>query len=163
MRVPEVGVKAITLRMKTVRAVMATAAFLLPVDLHAQEAPPPVSREFRAVWVATVANIDWPSKPGLSTWDQQAELLAILNKAVALHMNAIVLQVRPATDALYSSSLEPWSEYLTGQMGRAPEPYYDPLAFAVEESHKRGLELHAWFNPYRSLHPTAKSELPERI
>ena len=125
----------------------------------AQETPPPVPREFRGVWVASVANIDWPSKPGLSTWEQQGEMIAILNKAVALHLNAVILQVRTATDALYSSKLEPWSEYLTARMGQPPEPLYDPLAFAVEEAHKRGLELHAWFNPYRSHHPSGKSEI----
>jgi uncharacterized lipoprotein YddW (UPF0748 family) len=124
-----------------------------------QEAPPPVSREFRAVWVATVANIDWPSKPGLNAWQQQVELLSILNKAVELRLNAVILQVRPATDALYASSLEPWSEFLTAQMGRPPEPAYDPLTFAVQEAHKRGLELHAWFNPYRSHHPAATSPI----
>ncbi len=115
-------------------------------------APPPIMREFRGVWVATVANIDWPSRPGLSTWDQQAELLAIMNKAVALNMNAVVFQVRPQADALYSSAYEPWSPFITGEMGRAPEPFYDPLAFAVREAHARGLELHAWFNPYRALY-----------
>jgi uncharacterized lipoprotein YddW (UPF0748 family) len=111
---------------------------------------PPVQREFRAAWVATVSNIDWPSRPGLSTWEQQQELLAILNKAVALNLNAIVFQIRPGTDAFYDSRLEPWSEYLTGRQGRPPEPAWDPLAFAVAEAHKRGLELHAWFNPYRA-------------
>jgi uncharacterized lipoprotein YddW (UPF0748 family) len=121
----------------------------------AQTEPPPVAREFRGVWVASVANIDWPSRPGLSTWEQQAELIAILNRAVALNLNAIILQVRPAADALYDSPYEPWSEYLTGVEGQAPEPYYDPLAFAVTEAHKRGLELHAWFNPYRARHPSA--------
>ncbi len=121
--------------------------------------PPQVAREFRAIWVATVANIDWPSKPGLSTWQQQAELIAILDKAAALNMNAVVLQVRPAADAFYASKLEPWSEYLTGTMGRPPEPYYDPLEFAVTEAHKRGLELHAWFNPYRAHAPSGKSEI----
>jgi uncharacterized lipoprotein YddW (UPF0748 family) len=119
--------------------------------------PPPVHREFRGVWVATVSNIDWPSRTGLNTWEQQAELLAILNRAVQLNLNAVVLQVRPATDALYESRIEPWSEYLTGEMGRPPEPSYDPLAFAVIEAHKRGLELHAWFNPYRARHPSGKS------
>lgn len=107
-------------------------------------------REFRAVWVATVGNIDWPSKPGLSTEDQQREALAILDTVVALNMNAVVLQVRPHCDALYASTLEPWSYYLTGVQGRAPDPLYDPLEFWIEESHKRGLELHAWFNPYRA-------------
>ena len=115
-----------------------------------REAPPAVAREFRAAWVATVGNIDWPSRPGLSTWDQQQELLAILNRAVALRLNAIILQVRPGTDALYDSRLEPWSEYLTGRMGRPPEPAWDPLGFAVTEAHRRGLELHAWVNPYRA-------------
>ena len=133
------------------RARLSTAALgiaLSPVSGESQSIQAPSApREFRAIWVATVSNIDWPSKPGLSAWEQQTELTAILNKAVALNMNAVILQVRPATDALYKSSLEPWSEYLTAQMGRPPEPYYDPLAFAVEEAHKRGLELHAWFNP----------------
>ncbi|MEO7367512.1 MAG: family 10 glycosylhydrolase [Gemmatimonadaceae bacterium] len=132
---------------------------LIPVVSLRAQGPelPEVAREFRAIWVATVANIDWPSKPGLSAWQQQAELIAILDKAVSLNMNAIVLQVRPAADALYPSKLEPWSEYLTGQMGRPPEPYYDPLEFAVTEAHKRGLELHAWFNPYRAHAPSGKS------
>ncbi len=148
----------------TIRLVLATLSIGVALaartsDGQTVQAAPTVPREFRAVWVATVSNIDWPSKPGLSAWEQQTELTAILNKAVALNMNAVVLQVRPATDALYKSELEPWSEYLTAQMGRPPEPYYDPLAFAVEEAHKRGLELHAWFNPYRSRHPSARSEL----
>ena len=119
--------------------------------------PPPVQREMRGVWVATVSNIDWPSKPGLSTDEQKRELLAILDRAAELHLNAVVLQVRPAADALYASSLEPWSEYLTGVQGKAPDPYWDPLKFAVTEAHARGLELHAWFNPYRARHPSAHS------
>lgn len=118
---------------------------------------PPLDREFRAAWVATVANIDWPSRPGLNTWEQQAELIEILNRAVELKLNAVILQVRPAADALYHSNREPWSTFLTGQMGAAPEPAYDPLAFAVREAHKRGLELHAWFNPFRAHHPTDSS------
>ncbi len=107
-------------------------------------------REFRGVWVASVGNIDWPSHKGMSTSEQQAELIAILDRASQLKLNAVILQVRPASDALYASRLEPWSEYLSGTMGQAPEPYYDPLLFAVNEAHKRGLELHAWFNPYRA-------------
>lgn len=123
------------------------------------DTPPPVARELRAVWVATVGNIDWPSRPGLSTWAQQAELLAILDRAKALGLNAVVFQVRPAADALYASEYEPWSEYLSGQQGVAPEPFYDPLAFAVKEAHARGLELHAWINPYRARHPSSKSAI----
>jgi uncharacterized lipoprotein YddW (UPF0748 family) len=123
------------------------------------ELPPPVRRELRAAWVASVANIDWPSRPGLPPEQQRAEMLAILDSAAALRLNAVILQVRPAADALYSSPYEPWSEYLTGQQGRPPEPLYDPLAFAVQEAHRRGLELHAWFNPYRASHPSEKQPL----
>lgn len=119
--------------------------------------PPKPAREMRAAWVATVANIDWPSTNNLSTAQQKAELLAILDRAAQLKLNTVIFQVRPACDALYASSLEPWSEYLTGTMGKPPEPFYDPLALAIEEAHKRGLELHAWFNPYRARHTSAKS------
>lgn len=113
----------------------------------------------RGVWVATVSNIDWPSRPGLPTDEQKRELLAILDRAAELHLNAVVLQVRPAADALYASSLEPWSEYLTGEMGKPPSPFWDPLEFAVAQAHARGLELHAWFNPYRARHPSARSAI----
>ncbi|HEY9875468.1 MAG TPA: family 10 glycosylhydrolase, partial [Candidatus Obscuribacterales bacterium] len=130
-----------------------------PPQDPSQVIPPPPTREFRGVWIATVANIDWPSKPGLTTDQQKAELIAMLDKAVELKLNAVILQVRPAADALYSSKYEPWSEFLTGKMGKAPEPYYDPLAFAVQEAHNRGLEIHAWFNPYRAHHAEAKSEI----
>ena len=122
---------------------------------RAADAPPPIAREFRGAWVASVANIDWPSRPGLSAWQQKSELIAILDRAVALNLNAILLQVRPAADALYASPFEPWSAYLTGVEGKAPEPWYDPLRFAVAEAHARGLELHAWFNPYRAKHASA--------
>jgi uncharacterized lipoprotein YddW (UPF0748 family) len=122
-------------------------------------APPKPLREFRGLWIATVANIDWPSKPGLSTAAQKAELISILDRAQQLKLNAVIFQVRPACDAFYDSKLEPWSEYLTGLMGKAPEPYYDPLAFAIEEAHKRGLELHAWFNPYRALHKSHEGKV----
>jgi uncharacterized lipoprotein YddW (UPF0748 family) len=125
----------------------------------AEEPPlPAVPREFRAAWVATVSNIDWPSKPGLPAERQKAELVAILDKAQSLNLNGVILQVRPMADALYPSRLEPWSEFLTGQAGKAAD--WDPLAFAVAEAHKRGLELHAWFNPYRARHPSAKTDLP---
>ena len=120
-------------------------------------APPLPQREFRAAWIATVGNSCWPSKPGLSTAQQKAELIAILDRAAALKLNAVIFQVRPACDALYQSSLEPWSEYLTGVQGRAPAPFYDPLAFAIAEAHQRGLELHAWFNPFRAHHAQSKA------
>ena len=125
---------------------------------------PGPAREFRGAWIATVANIDWPSRPGLSTDRQQAELEALLDRAVALGLNAVVLQVRPTADALYASSLEPWSAYLTGRQGQEPDPWYDPLQFAVQAAHERGLELHAWFNPYRAGHPSAVGRMsPDHI
>ena len=114
------------------------------------ELPPAAEREFRGVWVTTIDNRDWPSRPGLPSNKQKEELIAILDRAVQLHLNAVLLQVRPCCDALYDSKIEPWSEYLTGKMGVPPSPFYDPLAFAVEQAHKRGLELHAWINPFRA-------------
>jgi len=113
-------------------------------------------REFRGAWIATVDNIDWPTRRDLTTEQQRAELTGILNRAAELRLNALVFQVRPTADALYASDKEPWSEYLTGQQGRPPSPLWDPLAFMVEEGHRRGIEIHAWFNPYRSWHPAAK-------
>jgi uncharacterized lipoprotein YddW (UPF0748 family) len=121
--------------------------------------PPRPVREFRGAWIATVSNLDWPSKPGLSTAQQKAELRAIMDRASHLKLNALVLQVRPACDAFYESKFEPWSEFLTGQTGKAPDPYYDPLAFAIEEAHRRGIELHAWFNPFRVRAPNPKTSV----
>ena len=114
-------------------------------------------REFRGVWVATVSNIDWPSRPGLTSEQQKKELVAIFDRAAELNLNAIVFQIRPMCDALYQSKLEPWSEFLTGKMGQSPG--YDPLEMAVTEAHKRKMELHAWFNPYRAHHPSGKSPI----
>lgn len=131
-------------------------------------APPPLPREFRAAWVATVANIDWPSKPGLPVAEQQRELIAIVEKARELNLNALIVQVRPSTDALYPSTLEPWSEFLTGEQGKPPQPFYDPLEMWVREAHARGIELHAWFNPYRARHtkavgPNAKNHVSNTL
>ncbi len=105
-------------------------------------------REFRGAWVATVYNLDWPSRPGLSAATQKAQLRALLDRAAELKLNAILLQVRPASDALYVSEKEPWSAFLSGREGVSPG--YDPLAFAITEAHARGLELHAWVNPFRA-------------
>ncbi|MGF1657104.1 MAG: glycoside hydrolase family 10 protein [Verrucomicrobiales bacterium] len=107
------------------------------------------SREFRGMWIATVYNIDWPSRPGLSEAQQKAELIAALDLAKRTGLNAVLLQVRPASDALYSSRREPWSHVLTGTMGRSPG--YDPLEFAIREARARGLQLHAWINPFRAV------------
>ncbi|GAA2942727.1 family 10 glycosylhydrolase [Streptomyces sp. NPDC025273] len=113
--------------------------------------------ELRGVWISTVANVDWPSAPGLSAAAQQAELLDHLDRAVELRLNAVILQVRPTADALWPSPYEPWAQYLTGVQGK--DPGWDPLGTAVREAHARGLELHAWFNPYRVANHTDPSRL----
>ncbi len=113
---------------------------------------PSAEREFRAAWVATVANINWPSKPGIPVAQQKEEAIRLLDLLYENNFNAVIFQVRPQCDALYKSNLEPWSYYLTGEQGKAPEPNYDPLEFWIEEAHKRGIELHAWLNPYRAHH-----------
>jgi uncharacterized lipoprotein YddW (UPF0748 family) len=116
--------------------------------------PSPKSQsEFRAAWVATVSNINWPSKRGLSTEEQQREAIQLLDFLQSHNFNAVIFQVRPQADALYQSNLEPWSYFLTGTQGKAPEPYYDPLQFWIEAAHDRGLELHVWLNPYRAHSP----------
>jgi len=147
-----------SLSLPTLALGLALAAVPEPCPLtDASCIPPSVAREFRGMWVASVDNIDWPSKPGLPVAVAKRELLTILERARLSGLNAVILQVRPSGDALYASSIEPWSEYLTGAQGRAPSPRWDPLAFAVDEAHKRGLELHAWFNPYRARHPSAET------
>jgi uncharacterized lipoprotein YddW (UPF0748 family) len=108
-------------------------------------------RELRAVWIATVGNIDWPSKQGLSAQQQQQEFINHLNFLQSHGFNAVIVQVRPAADAFYPSEYEPWSRYLSGKQGQPPFPKYDPLEFMVAECHKRNMEFHAWFNPYRAL------------
>ena len=118
---------------------------------------PDAPREFRAMWVATVANIDWPKRPDQSSIEQQLDIKRIVASAKRLRMNAIILQVRPSADAIYTSAIEPWSEYLTGVQGQAPKPFYDPLSLWISEAHGNGIELHAWFNPYRARHSAAKS------
>ena len=118
---------------------------------------PVLLREFRGVWVATVGNMDWPTSRTASVAEQQAELRALFERAQALKLNAVIFQVRPAGDALYRSAIEPWSEFLTGTQGQAPSPAWDPLQFAIDEAHSRGMELHAWFNPYRAGFVRGKS------
>ncbi len=110
-------------------------------------APDTPKRQFRAMWIASVVNIDWPSRTGLPVAEQQAEYLHWLDVARSRNLNAVVVQIRPTADAFWPSPYEPWSQYLTGVQGQ--DPGYDPLAFAVTEAHKRNLEFHAWFNPYR--------------
>lgn len=123
--------------------------FCLSCSAQSQQIDAP-KREFRGVWIATVENIDWPHLPLGSSIQQQKELTDILDEHQAAGINAVMLQIRPTADAFYAKSREPWSKYLTGQQGKAPEPLYDPLEFAIKEAHQRGMELHAWFNPYRA-------------
>ncbi|MFF1380149.1 glycoside hydrolase family 10 protein [Streptomyces sp. NPDC058308] len=118
---------------------------------------PKKGRELRGMWLASVVNRDWPSKPGLPAAQQRSELLAHLDAAVRRRLNAVVFQVRPTADALWPSPYEPWSEYLTGVQGK--DPGWDPLGTAVHEAHRRGLELHAWFNPFRIANHTDPSRL----
>ena len=134
---------------KIVFAILTT--LITPIFIYAQTAAKIApKREFRGVWVATVTNIDWPSRPGLSVDEQKQELIGLLDQHKRNGMNAIMLQVRPAADAFYRKSREPWSQWLMGKQGVAPSPGYDPLEFAITEAHSRGMELHAWFNPYRA-------------
>lgn len=123
--------------------------------------PPEPLREFRAAWVATVHNIDWPSKPGLPAEKQKAELAKLFDLAAEARLNAIIFQVRPEGDALYASKIEPWSHWVSGKAGRPPG--YDPLQAAIEEAHRRGMELHAWFNPFRAKTSRDASASPEHM
>jgi len=114
--------------------------------------------EFRAAWVATVNNIDFPSRPGLSPQQLRREIDAIVTRAAELRLNALIFQVRPAADAFYKSPLEPWSEWLTGTQGKQPAENFDPLRYIIDRCHRYGLHLHAWFNPFRCSHPAGKSK-----
>jgi uncharacterized lipoprotein YddW (UPF0748 family) len=120
----------------------------LPIDLFSQAKP-----ELRGVWVATVDNIDWPSKGNFNSDSQKVEFIKLLDMHQRNGMNAVIVQVRPATDAFYPSQYEPWSEFLTGTQGQPPVPYYDPLEFMVAETHKRGM------NPYRAVFNIGKSSI----
>jgi uncharacterized lipoprotein YddW (UPF0748 family) len=115
--------------------------------------------EFRGVWIATVDNIDWPAKKQYNVDSQKTEFIRQLDMHRSNGMNAVIVQVRPATDAFYPSPYEPWSQWLTGEQGKPPSPYYDPLAFTIEESHKRGFEYHAWCNPYRANFSIGKASI----
>ncbi|MEV4562476.1 family 10 glycosylhydrolase [Nonomuraea sp. NPDC049419] len=126
---------------------LAAAASAVPLPAFAQPGYVPPLRQMRGMWIASVVNINWPSKPGLTAEQQKAEYLAWLDVAVQRKLNSVFVQIRPTADAFWPSPYEPWSQYLTGTQGQ--DPGYDPLKFAVEETHKRGLAFHAWFNPYR--------------
>jgi uncharacterized lipoprotein YddW (UPF0748 family) len=136
--------------------IVSVFCILFSISLSAQKSP---HYEFRAVWIATVDNIDWPSKKGLPVDKQKDEFIRLLDLHKRNGMNAVVMQIRPVADAFYPSRFEPWSEYLTGKQGQAPDPYYDPLQFMIEECHKRGMEFHAWMNPYRAVFSIRSSSI----
>lgn len=139
----------------------AVIVFLPWFGAAAQTAEPP-KHEFRGAWIATVINLDWPIR-GATTAQQKNLLLQMLDRLKDAGINAVFFQVRSECDAMYDSPIEPWSYWLTGQQGRAPDPWYDPLAFAVEEAHKRGMELHAWFNPYRAFRGSGYTNSPQHV
>jgi uncharacterized lipoprotein YddW (UPF0748 family) len=138
-----------------IKRTLLIAAFLIFItSLQAQPA-----YEFRAAWVATVSNIDWPSAGNYDSELQKQEFIRLLEMHKRNGLNALIVQVRPSTDAFYPSPYEPWSEWLTGRQGKPPMPYYDPLQFMIEETHKRGMEFHAWCNPYRAEFTIGRSSI----
>ena len=134
-------------------------ALFISITSQAQTRP-----EFRGVWIATVSNIDWPQDRTNNPEKQKPDFIRLAELQKRNGMNALVVQVRPVADAFYPSSLEPWSEFLTGKQGQAPVPFYDPLQFMIEETHKRGMEFHAWLNPYRAVFNINSSSIaPDHI
>lgn len=134
-------------------------SFFLTLSISLSVFSQPPSHEFRGVWIATVSNIDWPKPGQFNVTEQKAEYIRQLDMHIRNGMNAVIMQVRPAADAFYPSPFEPWSEWLTGKQGKAPEPYYDPLQFLISEAHERGMEFHAWLNPYRAEFSIGKSSI----
>ena len=128
---------------RTALLVLATLTCLLAAaQMH--------KREMRGAWIATVSNIDWPSKQAIGNSElQQQEMIDLLDRLKAVGINTVIFQVRPTADALYPSELEPWSLWLTGKQGQDNDTHYDPLAFVLEEAHRRAIDVHVWINPYR--------------
>lgn len=151
--------------MRRILILVISALILTSSGACAKSKPP--KHEFRAAWVATVANLDWPGGPYQSSAANISDLIFLLDQLKNAGINAVIFQIRPECDALYNSTLEPWSYWLTGKQGQAPEPFFDPLTIAVREAHKRGMELHAWFNPYRAErsvgdYPTSPNHVTKR-
>ena len=118
-------------------------------SLYAQK--PAIKTEFRGIWITTAYNLDWPSSATLTPKQQQQEFIELLDRHQKNGINTVIVQVRAAADAFYKSDYEPWSYWLTGEQGKAPTPFWDPLEFMVAECHKRNMELHAWFNLFRAV------------
>jgi uncharacterized lipoprotein YddW (UPF0748 family) len=138
------------------KTILLACLTFISFQMHAQHSG---KKEFRGVWIATVDNIDWPLKPTKDTAELKQSFIRLINLHKSIGLNAIVMQIRPSADAFYKSELEPWSEWLTGTQGQAPEPFFDPLEFMIAETHKRRMEFHAWLNPYRAVFNTKKSVL----
>ncbi|MCJ7553400.1 MAG: family 10 glycosylhydrolase, partial [Ignavibacteriaceae bacterium] len=135
--------------MKKYSLLLLLVLITLSINIFPQSIPPKI--EMRAAWIATVTNLDWPNSPNGTTEDQKLQLINLLDELKRDGINTIIFQIRTECDALYSSAYDPWSYWLTGSQGTPPYPYYNPLEFAVEEAHNRGMEIHAWFNPYRAV------------
>src|SRR5690242_7238549 len=131
--------------MKIKHLLISYCLFFISYSLPAQP-----KYEFRGVWIATVDNIDWPVHGQWNSEKQKEDFTRILDMHRKNGMNAVIVQIRPSADAFYPSTYEPWSQWLTGVQGQPPSPYYDPLQFMIEETHKRGMVFHAWLNPYRA-------------
>jgi len=142
-----------------------TVILIVQQSVLAQDEIIPIThkRQFRGVWMATVRNLDWPPKPGLSVRRLKKKYIKQINKLKELGMNAVIVQIRPTADAFYPSEIEPWSEFLTGAQGQAPKSSFDPLEFMIQETHSRAMEFHAWFNPYRARGNLEASFAPEHI
>lgn len=130
--------------------VLASLVFLSFWKGNAQEKITNPKNEFRAVWIATVANIDWPKTNIDAVEKQKADFIEILDTYKKLNYNAVIVQIRSSGEAFYPTDFAPWSRFLTGKEGKAPSPYYDPLEWMITEAHARGFEFHAWLNPYRA-------------
>ena len=117
-------------------------------------------REFRGAWYPTVTNTTWRD---MTTDEIKADIIRVLDAMASVNVNAVLFQVRPQADALFVSDLEPWSRFLTGEQGVAPDPFWDPTAFVIEECHKRGMEMHAWFNPYRVTSNDKEKLAPDHL
>jgi len=136
----------------SIRTALVSGFLFLALPLFSQYYP---KYEMRAVWIATVSNIDWPSSSRLSVDEQKREIVALLDMVKDYNLNTVVLQIRPSADAFYPSKFEPWSQWLNGEQGKAPDPFYDPLEFTIGACRERGIDIHVWLNPYRAVTDTA--------
>lgn len=137
--------------MNSKKSLLLLSCFLLFFSIgNAQEKIKNPKNEFRAVWVATVANIDWPKSGSDDIEKQKSDFIEILDTYKKLNYNAVIVQIRSVGDAFYPTKLAPWSRYLTGKEGKAPNSNFDPLEWMIAETHARGFEFHAWLNPYRA-------------